>query len=55
MVFVRNQNGSHNPHEAMEMDDFLLGVGSFSRRLRSGNEQNSCISKEKRIIDVATA
>lgn len=23
MVFVRNQNGSHNPHEAMELDDFL--------------------------------
>lgn len=26
MIFVRNQNGSHNPHEAMEMDDFMLGV-----------------------------
>lgn len=23
MVFVRNQNGSHNPDEAMELDDFL--------------------------------
>jgi N-carbamoyl-L-amino-acid hydrolase len=23
MLFVRNQNGSHNPDEAMEMDDFL--------------------------------
>lgn len=23
MVFVRNQNGSHNPQEAMELDDFL--------------------------------
>jgi len=23
MLFVRNQNGSHNPHEAMEIDDFL--------------------------------
>jgi N-carbamoyl-L-amino-acid hydrolase len=23
MVFVRNQNGSHNPAEAMELDDFL--------------------------------
>jgi N-carbamoyl-L-amino-acid hydrolase len=26
MLFVRNQNGSHNPHEEMEMDDFMLGV-----------------------------
>jgi len=26
MLFVRNQNGSHNPHEAMEIDDFMLGV-----------------------------
>ena len=23
MLFVRNQNGSHNPEEAMELDDFL--------------------------------
>lgn len=26
MLFVRNQKGSHNPHEAMQMDDFMLGV-----------------------------
>jgi beta-ureidopropionase / N-carbamoyl-L-amino-acid hydrolase len=26
MLFVRNQNGSHNPREAMELDDFMLGV-----------------------------
>lgn len=26
MIFVRNSNGSHNPHEAMELDDFVLGV-----------------------------
>ncbi len=26
MVFVRNANGSHNPHEAMTMDDFLDGT-----------------------------
>jgi beta-ureidopropionase / N-carbamoyl-L-amino-acid hydrolase len=26
MVFVRNQNGSHNPHEAMTIDDFLAGA-----------------------------
>jgi N-carbamoyl-L-amino-acid hydrolase len=23
MIFVRNANGSHNPDEAMELDDFL--------------------------------
>ena len=23
MLFVRNSNGSHNPHEAMEFSDFL--------------------------------
>ena len=23
MLFVRNQHGSHNPHEAMRMDDFI--------------------------------
>lgn len=26
MLFVRNQNGSHNPHEAMRMDDFAAGI-----------------------------
>ena len=26
MLFIRNQNGSHNPDEAMELDDFMLGV-----------------------------
>jgi N-carbamoyl-L-amino-acid hydrolase len=26
MLFIRNQNGSHNPDEAMEMSDFMLGV-----------------------------
>lgn len=25
MIFVRNENGSHNPAEAMDMDDFLIG------------------------------
>ena len=25
MIFIRNTNGSHNPAEAMDMDDFLLG------------------------------
>jgi len=26
MIFVRNENGSHNPEEAMELDDFLAGL-----------------------------
>jgi beta-ureidopropionase / N-carbamoyl-L-amino-acid hydrolase len=26
MLFIRNENGSHNPHEAMDTDDFMLGV-----------------------------
>ena len=26
MIFVRNANGSHNPHEAMEIDDFMAGT-----------------------------
>ena len=30
MLFVRNQHGSHNPHEAMEIDDFMLGVQVMS-------------------------
>ena len=26
MIFVRNEHGSHNPKEAMAMDDFLAGA-----------------------------
>jgi beta-ureidopropionase / N-carbamoyl-L-amino-acid hydrolase len=26
MIFVRNENGSHNPHEAMAIDDFMAGT-----------------------------
>jgi beta-ureidopropionase / N-carbamoyl-L-amino-acid hydrolase len=26
MIFIRNENGSHNPHEAMEIDDFMAGM-----------------------------
>jgi beta-ureidopropionase / N-carbamoyl-L-amino-acid hydrolase len=26
MIFVRNDHGSHNPGEAMSMDDFAVGV-----------------------------
>lgn len=26
LLFVRNQNGSHNPDEAMDIDDFMLAV-----------------------------
>ena len=26
MIFVANQKGSHNPHEAMELEDFIKGA-----------------------------
>ncbi len=31
MLFVRNQNGSHNPHEAMRMDDFASACAVVTR------------------------
>lgn len=34
MLFVRNQNGSHNPDEAMEMDDFMLGVQALHQMIQ---------------------
>ncbi|MGE0415413.1 MAG: Zn-dependent hydrolase [Acetobacteraceae bacterium] len=33
MIFVRNQNGSHNPHEAMEIDDFMEGAAVLAHWL----------------------
>jgi N-carbamoyl-L-amino-acid hydrolase len=38
MVFVRNENGSHNPREAMEFDDFLHGAGLLQALLLTGAE-----------------
>lgn len=33
MIFVRNANGSHNPHEAMTIDDFLAGAAVLTHWL----------------------
>ena len=33
MLFVRNANGSHNPHEAMEIDDVLQAAAVLTRWL----------------------
>jgi N-carbamoyl-L-amino-acid hydrolase len=33
MVFVRNENGSHNPLEAMDIDDFMRGVDVLDRAI----------------------
>lgn len=35
MIFVRNENGSHNPREAMSIEDFMLGVQILSDMLVS--------------------
>jgi N-carbamoyl-L-amino-acid hydrolase len=34
MIFVRNQNGSHNPEEAMDIDDFMLGVDVLNQAIQ---------------------
>ncbi|MGA0616270.1 Zn-dependent hydrolase [Paracoccus sp. KR1-242] len=34
MVFVRNEHGSHNPQEAMEIDDFLSGIAVMRIAIR---------------------
>jgi N-carbamoyl-L-amino-acid hydrolase len=34
MIFIRNEHGSHNPHEAMELDDFVRGVELLRLALR---------------------
>jgi N-carbamoyl-L-amino-acid hydrolase len=34
MLFIRNQNGSHNPDEGMELDDFMLGCQALEQTIR---------------------
>jgi N-carbamoyl-L-amino-acid hydrolase len=33
MIFVRNANGSHNPREAMQIDDFIAGTTVLTKYL----------------------
>ncbi len=33
MIFVRNENGSHNPREAMAIDDFMAGAALLTQYL----------------------
>ncbi len=37
MIFVRNENGSHNPDEAMEIDDFLVACDIIFGHLRNAS------------------
>jgi N-carbamoyl-L-amino-acid hydrolase len=39
MIFVRNQNGSHNPREAMEISDLLAGVDVMYAAIREAAMQ----------------
>jgi N-carbamoyl-L-amino-acid hydrolase len=36
MIFVRNEHGSHNPREAMDMADFLIGAEILRLALMEG-------------------
>jgi N-carbamoyl-L-amino-acid hydrolase len=33
MIFIRNENGSHNPHEDMKIDDFISAVAVMRKVL----------------------
>lgn len=35
MLLVRNEHGSHNPHEAMEVDDLMAAVATFAAFLEA--------------------
>jgi beta-ureidopropionase / N-carbamoyl-L-amino-acid hydrolase len=39
MIFVRNENGSHNPHESMRMSDFLAGVAVMRHALMEAADE----------------
>ena len=38
MIFVRNEHGSHNPDEAMAMDDYFLGLDVLAQALLDAPE-----------------
>ncbi|HYP85204.1 hydantoinase/carbamoylase family amidase [Variovorax sp.] len=43
MLFVRNQNGSHNPNEAMDMGDFMLGVQAMSDAIERLSQEPAAV------------
>ena len=38
MLFVRNDNGSHNPDEKMDLDDFMMGVEVLYQAVTANSE-----------------
>jgi beta-ureidopropionase / N-carbamoyl-L-amino-acid hydrolase len=38
MVFVRNENGSHNPKEAMNLDDFVAGIAVMRTAIEEADQ-----------------
>jgi len=38
MVFIRNDHGSHNPREAMDIEDFMLGVDVLERAVAEAQQ-----------------
>jgi len=41
MIFIRNRNGSHNPQEAMEIDDFKVATSILHQFLSTPNQAPS--------------
>jgi N-carbamoyl-L-amino-acid hydrolase len=38
MIFIRNDNGSHNPDEKMDLDDFLKGTEVLYHAVTTASE-----------------
>ena len=43
MLFIRNANGSHNPDEHMEMEDFIAAASVLTRALSALSDTPSCL------------
>jgi len=41
MIFVRNDKGSHNPHEAMEFEDFFVAAEILGGAMRAAADDRS--------------
>ena len=56
MIFIRNENGSHNPREAMTIDDFLAGLeivdAVFELRGEIRKAEQALRDAERRLADL---
>jgi N-carbamoyl-L-amino-acid hydrolase len=55
MIFIRNEHGSHNPHESMDLDDFMMGTEVLYRAIATDWSAVASAQDNLPLLNTATA